>query len=138
MFIKDDSGRFFDPAKASLIEVDKDDTGPIRNYRVKYPGGRSIRVKCNHWELMWALSVVVSAAPDTKAERVTFFRVDCEGQVHYSGDCDGVFTVIAWRFRPDMPDQPEPVLLLDYGALGRENHKKEDFDRYCFEVVDKQ
>ena len=138
MFIKDDSGRFFDPAKASLIEVDKDDTGPIRNYRVKYPGGRSIRVKCNHEELMWALSVVVSAAPDTKAERVTFFRVDCEGQVQYSGILDGVFTVIAWRFRPDMPNKPEPVLLLEHGALGRENHKKEDFDRYCFEVVDKQ
>ena len=119
MFIKDDSGRFFDPAKASFIEVDKDDTGPIRNYRVEYPGGQSIRVKCNHWELMWALSVVVSAAPDTKAERVTFFRVDCdwEGKVGYAGVSDGVFPVIAWRFRPDQPEEPEPVLLLDDETL---------------------
>src|SRR5690349_5241170 len=112
MFIKADTGCFFDPTKASLIEVDTNDTGPIRTYRVEYPSGQSIRVTLKHEGLMRAFSVVVPATPGTKAKRWAVTRVDLEGQYHSSAGLEGVFPVIGWLIRPDLPD-PEPVLLLD-------------------------
>jgi hypothetical protein len=87
---------------------------------------------------MWALSVVVPAAPDTKAERLTSFRVEWEGKVDYTTGSRGPFPVIAWRFRPDQPDEPEPVPLLDDATLLAKDHEQEDFDQYCIKVVAEQ
>ena len=133
MFIKTDTGAFIDLTKASLIEVDKEYTGPIRKYRVEYPSGQSIRVHLKHEELMRALAVVVPAAPGTKAERTAVFRDDLS-----LGAPDGVFPVIAWRIRPDMPDEPEPVLCLDNKMRRNKSEEKEDFEEFYFEVVPHQ
>ena len=136
MFVEDESGRFFDLAKAILIEADKNYTGRIRRYRVEYPAGQSIRVKLKHEELMRALAVVVPAAPGTKAERAAVLREDLEGQCSWCSE--GVFPVIAWLIRPDMPDEPEPVLLLDNKTRRMKIEEKENFEEFHFEFVPEQ